>query len=511
MNESLAGVLFETRQGNRYLYDDNTSCVFPCPDVMLDVLQEYETSPGPEVLAALSGKYPNEQIAHNYRFVDRWAKQHGAFFWSQRNGKKQGKPTPAQVENYLLNHGFRQLILSVTEVCNLRCHYCIFSECYPTVRTYTTTSMEFDVARRAVDYYLNMLQQVRQRNPYRRGVITFYGGEPLINFDLIRQVIEYVKETYSIPVYYTMTTNGMLLTPSVADYLVENNVAISVSLDGPKEEHDRLRVTVNGRGTFDKVYENLTSLVERHPDYNAGLVLSCYDCGTDLESVVEFFENEGGRLPISGRATFISPHFTSYFDQYSAADWQRMETQLNRLREKYLVDITNPLRNRRRMDYLDALIGSEARLILTRTTGSEDANRLPFLPYTSTCVPGEKIAVDADGTLHMCEKINQSFPIGHVDDGLDLEAIVNVINRYNEQITSGCTDCPVSKLCGLCFTVVAANGEFKQSANMCQNIRNSVEQRLAYTYSILEANPQAYDGLITDYYEQLVETCTIDF
>ncbi len=156
--------------------------------------------------------------------------------------------------------------------------------------------------------------------------------------------------------------------------------------------------------------------------------------------------------------------------------------------------------------------GSGARLILTRITGNEDAQRLPFLPYTGARVPGDKIAVDTDGTLHLCEKINQTFPIGNVDQGLDFEAITKIVLKYNEQITPMCANCVVSKLCSICYVVVAGEGKFeRQPPNICQSIHDSIKQRLACTYSILEENPKAYDEMITNYYDQLAETCQIDF
>lgn len=514
MNKGLAGLLFHTRRGTQYFYDDNTGVVFPCPDVMYKILLRFQEMPEQAIVDALSNHYPVEKVSAYCHFVRRWVTEQGAFFLSQRSTGDPKAATSEQVQEHLSKSGFRQLILNVTEECNLRCRYCIFSEAYPFDRSYSTARMSWDVARRAVDYYFSKVAQVKKRNPSWKGVVTFYGGEPLLNFGLIRKVIEYVKSTYSEQkAMFNLTTNGVLLSDQIGDYLVDNDVAVSVSLDGPQEEHDRLRVFASGRGTFDKVYRNVRHLYERHSGYTAGMLLSCYDYGTDLCAVRQFFdEHEVGEFPYLARANFVKPHFSSYHDQYTGQDRQRLNGQLAQLRESYYGKVTRQegSPDMTQVGYLHALVGADCRLVLLRRFS--DKGRLPYLPYTGACVPGDKIAVDPDGTFHLCERITPSFPIGHVERGLDMDRIVTIITAYNEQMTTECPTCPVTRMCGICFSVLGADGSFaKDPPDICQRVVERTREQLSHTYSILEEKPDAYEDMVTDYHKRLAKTRVIDF
>lgn len=92
--------------------------------------------------------------------------------------------------------------------------------------------------------------------------ICFYGGEPFLNFPLIKEVVEYVKQIDNETIFY-ITTNGTLLNSEIIDFLTENNILITFSLDGFKENHDRNRVYENGRPTFDTIINNINKLQNR--------------------------------------------------------------------------------------------------------------------------------------------------------------------------------------------------------------------------------------------------------
>jgi len=151
--------------------------------------------------------------------------------------------------------------------------------------------MPFETAKKAIDYYFSLFEESLELNPNRDASIGFYGGEPLLEFDLIKRCIEYTKQNYSrFEPQFNMTTNGTLLTRERADYLMENKVSIAVSLDGPKEEHDRKRVYANGEGTFDDVMRNVSYLISK--GYDKIHALPVYDWKTDILKVNDFFSRE---------------------------------------------------------------------------------------------------------------------------------------------------------------------------------------------------------------------------
>ena len=121
------------------------------------------------------------------------------------------------------------LVLQVTQSCNLRCEYCAYSGNYYN-RSHEANYMSVEVAKKAVDFLFD-----HSTNALEVG-IGFYGGEPLLNFSLIKKIIAYIEEKYSgKAVRYNMTTNATLLTDEIIDYLVEKEFQLVFSIDGPKK------------------------------------------------------------------------------------------------------------------------------------------------------------------------------------------------------------------------------------------------------------------------------------
>jgi len=141
------------------------------------------------------------------------------------------------------------LTLILTTRCNMRCSYC-----YQDVRE--PRSMEWPVAAAAVDLALSLP---------RDGIeLIFYGGEPLLELDILRRVIEYASTARSpgTRVRYRIVTNGTLITDEVADFLVAHEVKILLSFDGARAAQD-----LRGIGSFETLDRVLDSLGKRHPDY----------------------------------------------------------------------------------------------------------------------------------------------------------------------------------------------------------------------------------------------------
>lgn len=140
--------------------------------------------------------------------------------------------SPDAIEQYFKLNGFTELILKTTDECNLRCKYCVYSDHYPYTSKYSHNRMSLDVAVSAADYYLNCIID-QQLYLHKTPFIAFYGGEPLLNFDIIKGVIEYIEQTYpSLLVHYTITTNGIMLRDQqMVDFLKKHNVLFCVSIE----------------------------------------------------------------------------------------------------------------------------------------------------------------------------------------------------------------------------------------------------------------------------------------
>ncbi|MCD6464278.1 radical SAM protein, partial [Candidatus Woesearchaeota archaeon] len=160
------------------------------------------------------------------------------------------------------NKKIESIVLNVTEACNFRCKYCIYSGLYKGERTHSFKSMNLDTALKSLDVLLPHTSDLL--------VVSFYGGEPLLNFNLIKAVTEYLDKNLkgsSKKLVYSLTTNGSLLARHL-DFLIEKEFQIAVSIDGPKALHDSRRLYVNGRKSFDDVYSNIELLISKHPEFS---------------------------------------------------------------------------------------------------------------------------------------------------------------------------------------------------------------------------------------------------
>jgi uncharacterized protein len=96
-------------------------------------------------------------------------------------------------------------------------------------------------------------------------IVTFFGGEPLLELDLIQDVVAYSRERYGRRVRFRMSTNGTLLTREIISYLRENDVFFVLSVDGSKEQHDRCRTFASGRGSYDAALRRLEDVFDFNP------------------------------------------------------------------------------------------------------------------------------------------------------------------------------------------------------------------------------------------------------
>ena len=154
------------------------------------------------------------------------------------------------------------LVINLTNQCNLSCQYCYeFGEDKVATPDGKPKFMDFATARASVDFLLD--QSAGRRNIH----ITFFGGETLMNFPLLRQVVEYANERAGAQgrvIDYSLTTNATLLTPQIIEFLSANRIGVTVSMDGPKEMHDQLRVFANGRGSYDIIEPRVRALIRGH-------------------------------------------------------------------------------------------------------------------------------------------------------------------------------------------------------------------------------------------------------
>lgn len=181
----------------------------------------------------------------------------------------------------------KALCLHVSHDCNLRCKYCFADEgAYHSVRE----TMSFEVAKSAIDFLLE--------NSGNRKVleVDFFGGEPLMNFDVVKRTVYYAKaeaEKRGKRFLFTTTTNGLLLDDETIRFFNEEMENVVLSLDGRKEVHDAVRKTVNGKGSFDAVIEKIKKFVRCRGDKHYYVRGTFTAKNLDFSKDVLFLADEG--------------------------------------------------------------------------------------------------------------------------------------------------------------------------------------------------------------------------
>ena len=220
-----------------YIFDTGSSSLHECDEKAALLLREKLGEK-----ADASGISAEERAAYEQDFEE--LKQAGLLFCPEV------KAAPAKSDEV------KALCLHICHDCNLRCRYCFADEgAYHAKREF----MSLETAKAAIDFLIE--------NSGNRKILEtdFFGGEPLMNFDVVKQTVYYAKEQAAKrgkKFLFTLTTNGLLLKDDVAKFLNEEMENVVLSIDGRKEVHDAVRKTANGKGSFDLVIENLKNFVK---------------------------------------------------------------------------------------------------------------------------------------------------------------------------------------------------------------------------------------------------------
>lgn len=433
----------------------------------------------------------HEDLSCNNVELEKYNRQYYNYISNLVNSNKELDINEINVKKYLIDNGYKELILKVVDDCNLRCEYCIYSDNYNHTNSYSNKYMSFNVAKLAVDEYFSKIDKANKYYKIRP-CIAFYGGEPLLNSVLIKDVIEYINLKYAdYDVLYTITTNGiLLLDQNISDFLKENKVNICLSLDGYEENHNRSRKSKNGENTYEMVLDAVNNYFD---NYKYIYSLCCIDYGTDLKKLYNFYKSNDrinkGKIPHLLRISFINDVNTIYFNRFEDKQIEKFNKDLNELIELY---INKSIRNENDW-FLDLFIGEEIIRFIDRPKFITNG----FYMVNGACVPGQKIYVNTLGDYSICEKICiDDLKIGDVYKGLDIDKIVNIMIDYNNLLENKCGQCPVSSLCTICYTHLISKDKIGLSKKHCENKLSSASKLIEIYNRIERENPGFYNELI---------------
>ena len=401
-------------------------------------------------------------------------------------------------ENEIMDNliNLRQLVIEVTDACNLRCSYCAFRELYQDPGLRNSGNLAFEQIKPLLDYLIGLWNN---QEANRVTDIGFYGGEPLLNIRLIRQVIAYLESNSADKLFtYSMTTNGMLI-DRYMDFLVEKGFDLNISLDGDKEGQC-YRLKPDGTNSFEDVYKNINLLRDKYPDYFEKKVSfhSIIHNRNTVRGVVDFFVRNYEKVPSLAEIS---------------TDGIREEKK-----EMFLSmhqDISKSIKRDRNSDELTKILGDEHPDKMTLyqylkaysgnifdSYNSLIAGKSSSLAPTGTCYPFQmKLFVTVKGEILQCEQISREWIYGFVSsDGLSLD-LTEIANKYNsllDAVQLRCETCALSASCPVCMFYM----ENISSRPRCKDHRakKQFDRYQSSCLSILDKSPELYRILIRESY-----------
>ena len=241
--------------GYNIVLDVCSGSIHVVDEIAYDMIALYETSPKEEILSAMTEKYGHREDVTPAELADCYddittLKEAGKLF-----APDVFEPMAGQLKDKTAGV-IKALCLHIAHTCNLNCSYCFASQGkYHGERAV----MSFEVGKRALDFL------VENSGTRRNLEVDFFGGEPLMNFEVVKQLVAYarsIEKEKGKNFRFTLTTNGVLIDDDVIDFANRECHNVVLSLDGRKEIHDRFRVDYAGNGSFDRIVPKFQKLVK---------------------------------------------------------------------------------------------------------------------------------------------------------------------------------------------------------------------------------------------------------
>lgn len=366
------------------------------------------------------------------------------------------------------------LVLNVTNQCNLACTYCYEYGEDKIVDTQDGRKPKFmteETARASVDFML------KESGDNELAHLTFFGGETLLNFPVLKKTLAYARERAGAlgkQVDFSLTTNATLLRPEVIEFLAENDVAVTISIDGPKEVQDRFRVFSNGSGSYDMILPKVKDLLRRHRSKPIGARVTLTSQTLDVRKIFQHLTqdvgfHEVGFAPVTtapGRAYAIGE---SGFDE--------MLSQFKELAREFLAAAVED-RHHGFSNVKDTLI---------------EIHKGVSKAYPCGAGLG-LMGVATDGEVALCHRFagSGSHSLGTVREGVDRAAQLAFLDKHHVDEKTDCSRCWARPLCsGGCYhEAYTRYGETAHpNLHYCEWIRGWTETCLEVYGELSQRNP----------------------
>lgn len=395
--------------GYNIVLDVESGAVHVVDDITYDVISLYEENSADEIISKLKSSYNEDEIRECISEVKELVEDGQLFtediyepFVEKFKEKRQTV--------------VKALCLHIAHDCNLACKYCFAEEGEYHGRR---ALMSFEVGKKALDFLVaNSGNRVNLE-------VDFFGGEPLMNWDVVKQLVAYgrsLEESNNKKFRFTLTTNGVLLNDEVMEFVNKEMSNVVLSLDGRKEVNDRMRPFRTGKGSYDLIVPKFQKLAESRNQTNY------YIRGTFTRNNLDFSEDVKHFADLGFKQMSIEPVVGPEEDPYSIR-----EQDLPQIMEEY---------DKLALEYIDRYKKGNGfnffHFMIDLTQGPCVYKRL------SGCGSGtEYLAVTPWGDFYPCHQFvgNEDFLMGNVDEGITKPEIVKEFGNCNVYSKEKCKNC----------------------------------------------------------------------
>ena len=333
--------------------------------------------------------------------------------------------------------------------------------------------MSLETAKKAVDFLADHSIDNGEVN------ISFYGGEPLLEIELIKKVISYSNSVFEGKnVSYNLTSNGTLFTGEMIEYFIKENVRVMISLDGSEKIHDKnRRFAADGSGTFRTVMKNLKYIKEKYPEFLEQVDINMViDPQNEFDHINSVFKDYDVFRKMHIHSAIVDDIYTfektTYSDDYS----QKMQYQ-------FFLGYLNQYGRTGSESLIPMVIEERERVKsirdnLDRIEGLSDCTA-PGGP----CIPGQKrLFIDVEGNFFPCERVNEKsdcMNIGNLEEGFDFEKAEKLLN-VGRLSKDECRNCWAFRHCNLCAKYIDDMGVLSKELKLsqCDKVRSSLRETL---------------------------------
>lgn len=450
--------------GYNIVLDPNSGSVHSVDEVAYDIIGMYESHTPEEITKEIVDRYGEkegvtpEDVAEVLNDIETLKKE-GKLFSEDtyQNLAIDFKNRPTVI---------KAMCLHIAHDCNLACKYCFAGEGeYCGDRSL----MSFEVGKQAFDFL------IANSGTRKNLEVDFFGGEPLMNFEVVKQLVAYAREQEKIHdknFRFTLTTNGVLLDEEVMDFANKEMYNVVLSLDGRKETNDRMRVSRNGKGSYDLIVPKFKEMVKRRGDKEY------YIRGTYTHYNTDFTKDILHMADLGFTKLAMEPVVASPDAPYALKE-EDLPVLFDQY-EKLAAEMVRREKNGKGFTFFHYMIDLEG--------GPCIAKRI------AGCGVGtEYVAVTPWGDLYPCHQFvgDENYLLGNVFDGITNEEVRSRFKMCNIYTRPQCNDCFARLYCsgGCSANAYHATGSIEGIYELgCKLHRKRVECAIMMKVALAEEN-----------------------